>query len=255
MKLEYFYFLSNRNNLLKVAETLIDQLNKERNEIKELNRELKETQEALNNAQISFQEVENHIRITNHSQKYEGKVRQEFFKKVIFELDSIQKTYDLDSCPKRPSTKVLDHIQLINNPMFGVDVDQISDNPLFEINEDTPLDCHKEDDSDFRIWKHVMIPINEYGSQYENGESNMVVHHWISPSKILDFTPYRSGLDFIHQPLDSFWCSIKGNYVLIKGNSLLASFLFIVLVYSKILQIEDDSLVFVVPRALHSIFE
>ena len=43
MKLDYLYLLSNWDNILKVAETHVDQLNKERNVIKELNRELKES--------------------------------------------------------------------------------------------------------------------------------------------------------------------------------------------------------------------
>ena len=97
----------------------------------------------------------------NLFQEHEGKERQEFFQKVIEELYSIQQTYDLDNYPKRPNTKVSDHIQLIDNPMFDVDVDWTSDNLLFEKNEGTPFDCHEEDDSDFRIWNPSTIPSSE----------------------------------------------------------------------------------------------
>ena len=134
------YLLSDRDNILKIAETHVDQLNKERCEIKELNREVKETQEALNDAQSSLQQAENEIKITNHSREQEDKERQVFFLEVIDELDSIQHMYALDNCLKQSSTKVSDHFQLIDNPVFEVDADWISDNPLFEVNEDSNFD-------------------------------------------------------------------------------------------------------------------
>lgn len=67
MKSDYLYLLSDKDNILRVAEIYADQSNREKNEIEELNRELKYTLEAVNDAQISLQEVENQIRITNHS--------------------------------------------------------------------------------------------------------------------------------------------------------------------------------------------
>ncbi len=65
--------------------------------------------EALDDAQISLQEAKNQVKITNHFQEHEGKERHKFFQEVIDELDSIQGIYDLDSCPKRPSTNFSDH--------------------------------------------------------------------------------------------------------------------------------------------------
>ena len=98
----------------------------------------------------------------------------------------------MDSCPKRPSTKVIDHIHLIDNPVFEVNANWIFDNPLFEINKDSSLGYHEEDDSDFRIWKPDTILSNEYGSQDGNGDLTTVVDHWISLLWVPDFTPYRS---------------------------------------------------------------
>ena len=94
------------HNILKVFEIHVDQLKRGRNGIIELKRELKNTHEALDDAQFSLQEAENQIRIMNHFWEHEGKERQKKFQEVIEELDSIQQTYDLDSCPKRPSAKV-----------------------------------------------------------------------------------------------------------------------------------------------------
>ncbi len=162
MKSDYLCFLYDRDYILKVAETYDDQWNRERNEIKELNKELKYVHKALDDTQFSLQEAKNQIRVTNHFWEHEGKESREFFQEVIEEHDSIQRTYDLDSCPKRPSTKDLDHIWLIDNSMFEVNADWTSDNPLFEINEGTPFGYREEDDSDFRILNpSVMSPSSQ----------------------------------------------------------------------------------------------
>ena len=55
MKSDYLCLLSDRDNILKVAEIHVDQLEKGRNEIMGLNRELKYTQEALEDARIALQ--------------------------------------------------------------------------------------------------------------------------------------------------------------------------------------------------------
>ena len=116
----------------------------------EPNRELKYAHEALDDTQIVLQKAENQVRSTNHSWEHEGKERLEFFQEVVNELGSIQQTYDLDSCPNRPSTDISNHIQLVDNPMFEVNADWTSDNPLFEISEETLFDSHDEDDLDFK---------------------------------------------------------------------------------------------------------
>ena len=90
MKSDYLCLLSDRDYILKVAGIHIDQSNKGRNEIMELNRDLKYTHEPLNNASISLQEAGNQIRITNHFWEHESKEKQELFQEVIDELDSIQ---------------------------------------------------------------------------------------------------------------------------------------------------------------------
>ena len=123
MRSDYLYLLSNRDYILKVAEIYAAQSKQEKDEIEDLNRTLKYAQEALSETQFSLQRAENQIKLMEHFQEHENRVRQEFFQDVIDELESIQQIYDLDSCPKWLSSKTSKHFQLVDNPLFEVVAD------------------------------------------------------------------------------------------------------------------------------------
>ena len=106
MESDYLCLLFDKDYTLKIVGSYINQLNKDRTKIKELNKELKYVREALVDTQFSLQEVENQIQSTNHFREHEHKERQEFFIEVIDELDSIQQMYDLDSCPSDQAPKL-----------------------------------------------------------------------------------------------------------------------------------------------------
>ena len=67
---------------------------------------------------------------------------------MIKEIDSIQQTCDLDSCPKRSINKILDHIKLVDNSLFEVDANWTFDNTLFELNTKDLSDFRVKDDLD-----------------------------------------------------------------------------------------------------------
>ena len=168
MKSDYLYLLTDKDYILKIAEIYAKQENRGKDEIDELNRELKHVRKALDEARFSLQGVENQIKVMNQSQKHEDRMRQDFFLEVIDELESIQQTYDLDSCPKRLSNKTSDHFQLIDNSLFEVVVDWTSDNPLFMIDEGVSLVCLEEEEIDFRPWNADSNPNSDLGTQFGN---------------------------------------------------------------------------------------
>ena len=55
MKLDYLYLLTDRDYILKIAEIYAEQSNRGKDEIDELNRELKHVREALDEARFSLQ--------------------------------------------------------------------------------------------------------------------------------------------------------------------------------------------------------
>ena len=59
MSSDYLYLLSNRDYIHKIAKIYAEQSNRGKDEIEELNRELKYVREALDETQFSLQEVEN----------------------------------------------------------------------------------------------------------------------------------------------------------------------------------------------------
>ena len=147
-----------------------------------------------------------------HSREHENRMRQEFFQEVIDELESIQQMYDLDSCPKRLSSKASEPFQLVDNPLFEVVADWKSDNPLFVLNEGSSLVCHEEEEFDFKPWDPGSDSNSESRSQQGNDESTSVFYHLISPNIFSDFISFESWVNFLHQPLNSSWWSIYGKF-------------------------------------------
>lgn len=118
MKSDYLYLLTDRDYILKVAKIYAAQSSREKDEIEDLNRTLKYVGEKLSETQFSLQKAENQIKFMEHSREHENRIRQEFFQEVIDELESIQQMYDLDSCPKRLSSKTSEQFELVDNPLF-----------------------------------------------------------------------------------------------------------------------------------------
>ena len=140
---------------------------------------------------------------------------QEFFLEVIDELEGIQQTYDLDSCPKRLSSKTSDHFQLIDNPLFEVAADWTSDNPLFMIDEGVSLVCLEEEEIDFRPQNIDSDPNSGLGTQLGNDESTSVAYQLFNPNIFSDFNPLRSWMIFLHLLLsNSWWSSYVRNVVI-----------------------------------------
>lgn len=107
---DYLCLLSDKDYILKIAGIYVDRLSKGKDEIDKFSRELKNAQEALYDTWVTLHEAKNQIAVTNWLREHENRERHEFFREVINELDSIQQTHDLDSCPNRPNTKILDQI-------------------------------------------------------------------------------------------------------------------------------------------------
>ena len=141
--------------------------------------------------------------------------------------------YDLDSCLKQLSSKTSEHFQLVENPLFEVVVDWTSDNPLFVLNEGSSLVCHEEEEFDFRPWDPSSDPSSESGSQQGNDESTSIAYHLISPNIFSDFTPFKSWVNFLFQPLNSSRWSIYVRFVV----RFSASFIFITPLRWGILQV------------------
>ena len=85
MKSDCLYLLFDRDYFLKLAEIYAAQPNRKKDEIEDLNRTLKYVREALSENQFS----QNQIKLMEHSQEHENRVRQEFFQEVIDELEDI----------------------------------------------------------------------------------------------------------------------------------------------------------------------
>ena len=123
--------------------------------------------------------------------------RHEFFLEVIDELDSIQQTYDLDNCPKQPSSKTSDLFQFIDNSLFEVGAVWISDNPLFEVEERVPLDFLEEDDLDFRDSDQAIVLNNEPWSQDWCGEVTTTTPLSFNLYMVLNSNLYIGWMDFL----------------------------------------------------------
>lgn len=129
-KSEYLCLLLDRDYLLQVAGKYAEQLREKVDEVNKLNRELGVTQGTLEHIRIALQEARNQIVVSSQYREQDDKERFEFFQEVIQELDSIQPTYDLDSCPKsslgHPEFLYeLDHFQAVDNSLFEMGVDLI----------------------------------------------------------------------------------------------------------------------------------
>ena len=79
MKSDYLYLLSDKDYILKVAEIYATQSNREKDEIQDLSRTLKNVREALSETQLSLLGAENQIKFMEHSRGHENRMRQEFF--------------------------------------------------------------------------------------------------------------------------------------------------------------------------------
>lgn len=139
--------------------------------------------------------------------------------------------------------------------MFEVDVDWISDNPLFEMDERALLDFHEEDDLDFRFMYLVAVPSGEFWSQDWCGELTTVAHLLNNPYMVSDSNLYMSWMDFILQQLNGSWWRIDEGYVLITGNGFSASLLLMAPMYLEVLQSDYRSIILYVPLVLISAIE
>lgn len=106
--------------------------------------------------------------------------------------------YDLDNYPKWLSSKTSEHFQLVDNCLFEVVADWMSDNPLLVLNEGSSLVFHKEKEFDFRLWDPYSDPSSESESQHGDDESTSIAYHLISPNIFSDFTPFRSWVNFLY---------------------------------------------------------
>ena len=75
MKSDFLYLLTDRDYILKIAEIHVEQANRGKEEIDELNRELKHVHMALDEARFSLQDAENQIKVMNQSRKHEDRMR------------------------------------------------------------------------------------------------------------------------------------------------------------------------------------
>ena len=240
MKSDYLYLLTDRDYILKIAEIHAEQANKGKVEIDELNRELKHVRMTLDETRFALQGAENQIKFMNQSWEHEDRMRHKFFLEVIDELESIQQTYDLDSCPKQLSNKTSDHFQFIDNPLFEVDADWMSDNPLFMMDEEVSFVCLEEEEIDFRPWNMDSNLNSDSGTQFRNDESTSVTYQLFNPNIFFDSNPLGSWVIFLHQLLSNSWWS---SYVRVDV-IFPTSFNFVAPMYLGVLQGDDDGIGF-----------
>lgn len=106
------------------------------------------------------------------------------------------------------------------------------------LNEGSSLVCHEEEEFDFRLWDPGSDSSSESGSQQGNDESTYVAYHLICPNIFSDFTPFKSWVNFLQQPLNSFRWSIYVRFMV----RFSASIIFIAPIRLGILQVYADSM-------------